>query len=174
MGSGISGNYSGITQASQSYASFYHVTKDMLERDKQDSNIYNPNTGYFKNPTTTNLEKSITDNRIYIGGKRAHGTMTYIMDEKGNVLFGIRKNPNNLNKRAPHPTLLGGKDPIVKCAGMITFSKGKIVSVNNSSGHYKPNIKSMELVDRFMERLLKSNKELFDKQSKWRKKHDNN
>lgn len=88
----------------------------------------------------------------------------------GTLYLELEKNPNNVNKRSPHPTLIGGKDPKVICAGMITFSKGKIVSVNNNSGHYKPNIKSMELVDNFLFKLSKENPELFDRKSKWRKK----
>lgn len=170
MGSGISGNYSGITQGSQPYAYSYQVTSELLEKDKEDPDIYNPVTGYFKNPTATDLEKSIKDNRIYIEDKKANGTMTYVMDQDGNIIFGIRKNPNNPQKRTPHPTLIGGTNPKVKCAGMITFSKGKIVSVNNNSGHFKPNIKSLEEVDKFMYKLCENNPELFDKKSKWRKK----
>ncbi len=169
MGSGISGSYSGTIQGSQPYASTYHVTNDLLERDKQDSDIYNPIGGYFKNPTATDLKESIVGNCICIDGKHAHGIMTYVMDENGNIIFGTRKNPNNANKRAPHPTLIGGRDPKVKCAGMITFSKGKVVSIDNRSGHFKPNIKSMELVNDFMNRLSKTKPELFDKKSKWRK-----
>ena len=172
MGSGISGNYIGTnpTETSQTFADSYQVTTEMLEKDKQDPDIYNPNTGYFINPTMTILEKSIKDSCVCIEGKHAHGIMTYVMDNDGNFIFGIRKNPNNVNKRSPHPTLIGGKDPKVICAGMITFSKGKIVSVNNNSGHYKPNIKSMELVDNFLFKLSKENPELFDRKSKWRKK----
>ena len=147
----------------------YHVTNDLLERDKQDPDIYDPIDGYFKNPTATNLEKSISDDCVCIAGKHAHGVMTYVMDEDGNIIFGTRKNPNNDNKRAPHPTLVGGRDPKVKCAGMITFSKGKIVSIDNRSGHFKPNIKSMEYVNNFMNTLAKIKPELFDKKSKWRK-----
>lgn len=31
--------------------------------------------------------------------------------KKGNIIFGKRINPNNPQKRAPHPTLIGGVDP---------------------------------------------------------------
>ena len=53
---------------------------------------------------------------------------------------------------------------------MITFSKGRIVSIDNKSGHFRPNIKSMVVVDAFMDRLFKDRPEVFDSKSKWRKK----
>ena len=45
------------------------------------------------------------------------------MDENGNIIFGKRVNPNDSRKRAPHPTLIGGRDPQVQCAGIIEFKK---------------------------------------------------
>lgn len=96
--------------------------------------------------------------------------MTYVMDKDGNIIFGKRANPNDARKRAPHPTLIGGKDPQVQCAGMITFHKGRILSVNNQSGHYRPNIQSMEEVDAALQKLFERFPGAFDKESKWRKK----
>lgn len=170
MGSGISGNYSGITQGSQPYAYSYQVTSELLEKDKEDPDIYNPVTGYFKNPTTTNLSEAIIGDGVYMDNQRVHGTLLYVLTEDGKLLFGKRNNPNDPNKRAPHPTLVGGINPKVICAGMITFSKGKIVSVNNNSGHYKPNIKSMKEVDNYMKKLYEQHSIVFNNQSKWRKK----
>lgn len=169
MGSGISGSYSGTILKSQSYASSYSVTPDLLENDKKDPDIYDSNDGYFKNPSATNLEESIMGDSVYIDGKKAHGIMTYVMDEKGNIIFGKRINPNNPQKRAPHPTLIGGVDPKVQCAGMITFSKGKIVAVDNKSGHYKPNIKSLDAVDSAIEKIGKKYPNVLNNKSKWRK-----
>jgi uncharacterized protein with NRDE domain len=48
MGSGISGNYQGTNEESQSYQNLYHVENDMLTRDKDNPNIYSPSSGYFK------------------------------------------------------------------------------------------------------------------------------
>lgn len=170
MGSGSSGGYGNGGRGSQPCAPTYHVTTDMMARDKADSDIYNPSTGYFKNPTAINLETAIDGNRIVFNNMSADGTMTYVMDQRGNIIFGKRANPNNPNKRAPHPTLIGGKDPQVQCAGMITFHKGRILSVNDNSGHFKPNSKSLEKVDTALQKLYEKNPNLFDKDSKWRKK----
>lgn len=174
MGSGISGNYSGTIEMSQPYSTSYEVCKDMLEKDKQDIDIYNPNTGYCKNPTATNLSEAIIGDGVYIGEKRMHGKFPYILTEYGEVIFGKRVNPNNPTKRAPHPTLIGGKNPLVKCAGMITFSKGKIVSIDNDSGHFKPNVKSMLFVNEYMNNLYKLHPTAFSNISKWRKKNEKN
>lgn len=94
--------------------------------------------------------------------------MTYVMDESGNIIFGKRSNPNDGRKRAPHPTLIGGKDPKVQCAGMIVFKKGRILSVDNDSGHYRPDKKSLTKVNDALQKLCDKNPNLFDKDSIWR------
>lgn len=168
MGSGASGSYSSGS-GSQPYAPSYHVVLKMLTKDKADKDIYNPNTGYFKNPTATSLEKTIDGDRVIFQGGRAEGTMTYVMDKDGNIIFGKRCNPNDPGKRSPHPTLIGGKDPQVQCAGMITFHKGRIKSVDDQSGHFRPNAKSLEKVDHALQQLCNKHPDLFDKDPKWRK-----
>lgn len=61
------------------------------------------------------------------------------------------------------------KKPKVRCAGMINFRQGKIFAVNNDSGHYRPNRQSLKLVKQILDKLYKINKNLFHKNSKWRK-----
>ena len=99
-------------------------------------------------------------------GHSAHGTYTYIVNENGDVIFGKRCNPNDPSRRAPHPTLIGGKDPEVQCAGMIRIEKGRIVWYNNDSGHFRPNSKSLETVDKAMNQLKKVHPEVFSKNYK--------
>lgn len=169
MGSGSSGPYGGGSTGSQPYAPSYHVVPDMLTTDKKDSDIYKSNSGYFKNPTATNLENAIDGNRVVFNGKSVEGQFTYVMDTNGNIIFGKRYNPNNSSKRSPHPTLIGGKNPEVQCAGIIKFTKGRILSVDDRSGHFRPNSKSLEKVYSFLDKLYKRNPNLFDKRSKWRK-----
>ncbi len=38
----------------------------------------------------------------------------------------------------PHPTLIGGANPQVNAAGIVDIRGGRIFSVNNASGHFKP------------------------------------
>lgn len=52
---------------------------------------------------------------------------------------------------------------------MITFKNGKIYSVDNQSGHFRPNVQSMSKVESALEKLYESNPNLFHKDSKWRK-----
>ena len=54
-------------------------------------------------------------------------------------------------------------------AGLLKIGGGKILSYDNNSGHYKPNSKSLEKVDSFLDKLYKRNPNPFDKRSKWRK-----
>ena len=169
MGSGNSGLYSGTGGGSQPYAETYHVVKEELNKDKKDQDIYNKNGGYFKNPTAINIESAIDGNRLVFQGNSAEGTFTYVMDKQGNIIFGKRANPNNPSKRAPHPTLIGGKDPQVQAAGMITFRKGRVLSIDDRSGHFRPNSLSLDKVDAALSKLYARNHNLFDKNSKWRK-----
>lgn len=92
----------------------------------------------------------------------------YVMDTSGNIIFGKRENPNNPDKNSPHPTLIGGKYPQVQCAGIIEFRDGRIYKIDNQSGHFRPNIKSMPKVEAFMQKLYEENRLLFHKKSKWR------
>ena len=163
MGSGSSGNYFGTKGGSQPYAPYYHVVKQELSKDKKNPDIYNPQTGYFKNPLAANIQDSIVNGQVQMNGRSAHGTYTYVLDLSGNIVFGKRFNPNNPNGRAPHPTLIGGKDPKVQCAGMIHFDKGRISWFDNDSGHYRPNSKSLEKVEKAMEKLQKTNPKIFSK-----------
>ena len=50
------------------------------------------------------------------------------------------------------------------------FSDGKIYSYDNSSGHFRPNSKSLPKVKAALDKLYKENPNLFDKGSEWRKK----
>ena len=166
MSKGDSGHFSGTGGGSQPYAETYSVISHEMQKDKKDADIYNSKTGYFKNPTAVSIENAIQGNRILIDGKRPDGPLTYVMNKSGNIIIGKRNNPNNPKKRSPHPTLIGGKNPKVQCAGMIHFHKGKIKSVDNHSGHFRPNKKSMEKVEKALNNLYQKHPEVFDK--KWR------
>ena len=161
MGSGSGGAYS--YGGSQPYAPTYHVVSSMMAKDKQDSNIYNPNTGYFKNPLASTIQDAIVNDQVHMNGRTASGTYTYVLDKNGNIIFAKRFNPNNSHSRAPHPTLIGGKNPEVQCAGMIHFDKGRITWYNNESGHFRQNGKSLDKVDLAIEKLRKQNPKIFSK-----------
>lgn len=169
MGSSTSGNYHGTYGGSQPYAETYHVYPRAMAADKKDPSIYDSKTGYFHNPTAVKLENAIQNNRIHVAGHRQEGKLTYVMDPAGNIVIGVRSNPNNSKGRAPHPTLIGGKDPQVQCAGMMQFHKGRISSVDTDSGHFRPNSKSLPKVTAALQKLCDQHPELFDPNSEWRK-----
>lgn len=168
MGSGSSGPYgsSSSGSGSQPYAPTYHVVDEMMDRDKQDRNIYDPRSGYFTNPFAVPIQNAIKNGQIQMDDHSAHGIYTYVVNENGDVVFGKRFNPNNSHSRAPHPTLIGGKDPQVQCAGMIRIEKGRIVWYNNDSGHFRPNAKSLATVDAAMNKLKQTHPEIFAKNYK--------
>ena len=161
MGSGKSDSYSSSSGNSQPYAPTYGVVKSMFEKDKQDRDIYNPQTGYFKNPKAKSLDNAIQGDKVYSDGKPAHGKLTYVLNENNEIIFGKRYNPNNPAKRSPHPTLVGGKDPEVQCAGMLHFSNGKITGFDNDSGHFRPNAKSLSKVEAALNKLKEKNPNIF-------------
>ena len=162
MGSGSNGPYgSSSGGGSQPFAPTYHVVGEMMDRDKQDHNIYDPKSGYYTNPYAVSIQNAIRNGRIQMDNHCAHGTYAYVVNENGDVVFGKRFNPNSSHSRAPHPMLIGGKDPQVQCAGMIRIEKGRIVWYNNNSGHFRPNAKSLLTVDVAMEKLRETHPEIF-------------
>jgi hypothetical protein len=58
----------------------------------------------------------------------------------------------------PHPTLIGGKDPQVLGAGMVVIKGGKIVKIDNHSGHFRPPRSSLRAA---VKGFLKLPKEVF-------------
>lgn len=140
MGSGVSGSYSGTTEKSQSYAKDYGVTPEMKQFDI-DRGVYNGK--YEKNPTAKNINEII--NGEYLFSKSTSKSYTYVIDMDGNIIIGERNGNGFDGKATPHPTLIGGVNPRVQMAGILTIKNGKIESYNHMSGHFKPNIKSMDV-----------------------------
>ena len=174
VGSGVSGLYSGTYGAnvaaggvgagdvpkggtgernSQPYASSYGVTPDMLQHDK-DRGVYSDESGYTRNPTAVNAHDSLREGVLVDHeGKPMDGHYTYAVKENGELVIGERNGNGKDGKATPHPTLVGGKEPRVKVAGMVTMSNGKIVKYDNESGHFKPNDLSMPEADRAFSQL---------------------
>ncbi|VEJ55664.1 hemagglutinin repeat-containing protein [Pragia fontium] len=92
---------------------------------------------YKNNPTAQNITGLLTDTGR-IGSKNMNGQFMYVVDQKGNVIIGTRS-----GERMPHPTLIGGKDPQVLGAGIVEIRAGKIYSIDNASGHYKPGAEAL-------------------------------
>ena len=168
MGSGRNVVYS--KGESQAYAPTYHVVPSMLKHDKKHPDIYDPERGYFHNPTATKLNDAIQGDTVMFKGRKAEGSFTYVIDTNGNVIFGKRANPNNPNGRAPHPTLIGGKHPKVQMAGILHIERGKIKSFDDQSGHFRPSSKSMEKMEAAMRKLYDKNHNLFTDNFTWRNK----
>ena len=176
MGSGVSGLYSGTYGASaaaekqivkrnsdahessatdrrsQPYAESYGVTDDMLAFDKE-RGVYTE-VGYRKNPTAVIASSSIR-NGILVNkdGSPMDGHCTYAVTTSGDLIIGKRNGNGRDGLATPHPTLIGGKDPKVKVAGVVTLSQGKITKYDNESGHFKPNVLSMPAADEAFSKL---------------------
>jgi len=161
MGSGYSGMYHGTHGSSQRYASSYKVCKDMKKYDIS-RGICSEKDVYIKNPTAKNIKSMINGN--YIGNKNTNGIFVYAITTKGDIIVGKRNGNGKDGLATPHPTLIGGKNPKVKMAGMLEIAGGKIKSFNNESGHFKPNKKSMPTAKKIFEELGKN---LFHKEYNW-------
>jgi hypothetical protein len=154
MGSSTSGLYHGTGEKSQPYSpKGYHVDTPMLEHDKI-KGTYSNKDGYQKNPTSVKAADAIKNNKVYIEGKVANGQYTYVVDKDGDLVFGKRNGSKRF--QTPHPSLIGGKDPVVKMAGMVDIRNGKIFSWDDRSGHYKPNSESKKFADKAFGKLPKS------------------
>ena len=148
MGSGVTGNYSGTIEKSQTYAKSYGVTDEMKQFDIN-RGVYDGK--YDKNPTAKNILDAV--NGEYLFSKDKTKNYTYVIDLDGNIIIGERNGNSFTGKATPHPTLIGGENPKVKMAGILHVENGKIVSYDHMSGHYKPNIKSMKEADKAFSKL---------------------
>lgn len=154
MGSGNKGGYHGTRGSSQPFAPSYGVMPDMHKSDVSRGIVQNG--VYPKNPTAKDIRDMIHGN--YIGNKNTNGLFTYAIDMNDKIIVG-KRNGNGTNSSdapTPHPTLIGGKDPKVQCAGMLDIRGGKIYSFDDRSGHFKPNPKSLEKTAEIFARLPKS------------------
>lgn len=70
-----------------------------------------------------------------------NGQFMYVVDMNGNIVIGSRA-----GQHMPHPTLIGGTNPTVRGAGIVEIRGGKIYSIDNSSGHFKPDSNCMPSV----------------------------
>lgn len=71
-----------------------------------------------------------------------NGQYMYVVDMDGNIIIGTRG-----GQRMPHPTLVGGSNPQVRAAGIVEIRGGKIHSINNASGHFKPSVESLGIAE---------------------------
>ena len=148
MGSGVSKQYTGTLPKSQPYAKSYGVTKDMIEFDIS-RGVYKGT--YEKNPTAGDIHDFIKGQCLF--SEDNEKSYTYVIDLKGNIIIGERNGNGWNGKATPHPTLVGGKNPRVRMAGILHVEGGKIVSYDYMSGHYKPNIKSMKAAKKAFDKL---------------------
>jgi hypothetical protein len=108
------------------------------------------NGSYIRNPTAQSLDKLITASGK-INSKNMSGNYMYVIDSKGNIIIGTRA-----GQKMPHPTLIGGKNPQVQGAGIVDIRGGQIYSIDNYSGHFKPNASSLEAMQNAFGKYPKS------------------
>ena len=101
---------------------------------------------YIKNPTAQNISDLINSSSKYVGNKKRQ--FMYVVDLDGNIIIG-----SGVGQHMPHPTLIGGSNPIVQGAGIIDIRDGKIYSIDNSSGHFKPDKVSLSTLQYTFEKL---------------------
>lgn len=132
---------------SQPYSESYSVYSKMRNKDIK-CGIYDiENNGYQKNPTAKKLASLINGN--YIVNKNYNRKVTYVISTDNEIIIGDRNGNGKTSSKTPtpHPTLIGGKDPKIKMAGILDIRGGKIFSYDDRSGHYRPNIESMKWAD---------------------------
>ncbi|WP_318308876.1 fibronectin type III domain-containing protein [Flagellimonas crocea] len=128
----------------------FKVDEALKSIDEIEGLIVNGN--YLKNPTAKNISELIQNpsGAMKLNQKAEsilNGQYMFVVDEADNIIIGTRaKGISPFNGKAPHPTLIGGVDPVVKTAGIIEFRAGKIYKVDNVSGHFKPSTQSLQNV----------------------------
>lgn len=108
---------------------------------------------YVKNPTAKPLNPGTVEvtpgGKVKVDGKLLNGEYMYVVDMDGNITFGGRG-----GQHMPHPTLIGGENPQVQAAGMMKVQGGKIIYVDNGSGHFKPGSGSLEAAEKAFQSAL--------------------
>ena len=124
----------------------------MVEYDKG-RGVYTDD-GYGVNPTAAKATSSVRDGiLVNKDGTPMDGHYTYVVTTSGELVIGKRNGNGRDGLATPHPTLIGGKDPKVKVAGIVVMAQGKITKYDNESGHFKPNILSMPAADEAFSKL---------------------
>ena len=149
MGSGMSGLYSGTHGSSQPYAASYAVISSIRDHDKE-FGIYG-DSGYRRNPTAVRLQSLIKGN--YIVDKHTNRIFEYVIDLDGDIIVGNRHGNGARGDPTPHPTLIGGRNPRVRVAGLLHVRGGKIYSFDTRSGHFKPHERSLDIAHAIFSRL---------------------
>ena len=143
---GVEGALAAIERISQVGKKSYTVDPSMQAKDIENKVLIDGE--YLKNPTAQNIRDLIKPDSRYIGSKKMNGRFMYVVDLDGNIIIGTRS-----HQHMPHPTLIGGRDPMVQGAGIIDIRGGKIYSIDNASGHFKPDKISLSSVQYAFEKL---------------------
>jgi hypothetical protein len=114
------------------------VNEELMRIDMADPNI-SEEGGYLENRSSVYLKKAV-DRYGRIGGKEINGTFMYVVDTAGEIRIGTRA-----GQRMPHPTLIGGKEPLATAAGIVELRAGRIYRINNESGHFRPGPQSLDV-----------------------------
>jgi hypothetical protein len=140
---GSLGNFAPSPESASEYANATNKgtwTVDPSFRSADEAAGVLVNGSYIKNPTARNLSESVTaSGKVRVDGQLANGQYMYVVDTSGNIVIGTRG-----GQRMPHPTLIGGSNPQVQAAGIVDIRGGKIYSVDNASGHFKPGNGSLQ------------------------------
>ena len=146
VGSGIlvhndyaKGNDSNGNSSSESGEKTYTVDPSMQAKDIEMGVLIDG--AYIKNPTAQNMSDLIKPGSNYVGNSKMNGQFMYVVDTNGNIVIGSRA-----GQHMPHPTLIGGTNPTVQGAGIVEIRGGKIYSIDNASGHFKPDSSCMTSV----------------------------
>jgi len=121
----------------------YKINTTKVKYDDIHTNV-NPQSGKIKD-----------NDGIVIHTDNVNGDgLMYAVDEAGNVHIGTRGGTAN---SFPHPTLIGGINPNVKSAGMIKFKEGRILEINNNSGHFKPSAANLQQIESIFQNKFPAN-----------------
>ncbi len=138
---------------SQKYQNEYSVYSKMRKKDVKHG-VYSDASGYSNNPTAKSLSSLV--NGKYIRDKYYYDQVPYVVTTSGDVIIGKRNGNGRTGLPTPPPTLIGGKNPKVKMAGILVIRKGGIYSYDDRSGHYRPNSKSIKWADEAFKNYPKS------------------
>lgn len=124
--------------------------KEILIQKKYEilKNMHNILLTYFSQNQTLINQWNHLAKKIVECSKETSKKYIYVVNQEGNLIFSPEKLDNDVQGRAAHSELAQGEH--IYAAGEIkldlgTDGKMKIVEINNGSGHYRPNPKTILL-----------------------------
>jgi hypothetical protein len=134
----------GTYTESKGHVNYYRADKELSDKTRLVS-AQNGSLWAFRIAQDGGVDVSLFDTQHVKGMMKTAQKEAYVWSRDGFIFTG-----EHIGGEFHHSSLVSGKK--VKCAGMINVLGGKVKSVDNDSGHYKPETRHLRNFVQFLDR----------------------